>query len=541
MAEKIRNNFELKFIFLLLGLLFGLFLILPVLIIVFQSLGGETGISGRFYSNIIGKANFISSLKNSLAVSAAAGVLTTLLAFVLAYTVNYTNLNRTVKKFVSMLSVLPMFLPTITYGFAIIYSFGKQGLITMLVGRQIFDIYGYNGLLTGYVIYTLPVAFMLIQNGMEYIDKKFMTVSRIMGDSRLKTFISTVVTPLLGPLAAAFIQSFTLSFTDYGIPASVGGNMDLIANLLYNEMLGSLPDLHSGSAVAVIMLLPSVVSITLITWLSRYNIRYSRISRAKLPENRGRDFIFGLLSLLFLGIIVMILMIIFIVPFVKSWPYVPEFTTEHIRRILGDFVLVGVYKNSLLVSVLTAIFGTLTVYGAALISARSTFRGTLGKLLDSIALVTGTIPGMVLGVAFLLTFKGTAAQNTFFIIIVCNIVHFFSSPYLMMKGSLEKLNASWENTAKLMGDSWLKTVVRIITPNAASTLAEVFSYYFINAMVTVSAVIFITGARTMVITAKIKELQHFANFNEIFVLSILILLTNITAKGLFRLFTNRYK
>ena len=82
----------------------------------------------------------------------------------------------------------------------------------------------------------------------------------------------------------------------------------------------------------------------------------------------------------------------------------------------------------------------------------------------------------------------------------------------MMKGGLEKLNASWETTARLMGDSWLKTVVRIITPNAFSTLVEVFSYYFVNAMVTVSAVIFIAGARTMVITTKIKELQHFADY-----------------------------
>ena len=82
----------------------------------------------------------------------------------------------------------------------------------------------------------------------------------------------------------------------------------------------------------------------------------------------------------------------------------------------------------------------------------------------------------------------------------------------MMKGGLEKLNASWETTARLMGDSWLKTVVRIITPNAFSTLVEVISYYFVNAMVTVSAVIFIAGARTMVITAKIKELQHFADY-----------------------------
>ena len=142
---------------------------------------------------------------------------------------------------------------------------------------------------------------------------------------------------------------------------------------------------------------------------------------------------------------------------------------------------------------------------------------------------------MVLGVAFLLAFKGTQIQNTFFIIIICNIVHFFSSPYLMMKNSLEKLNASWESTAKLMGDSWFKTVVRIITPNTFTTLLEVFNYYFINAMVTVSAVIFIAGARTMVITTKIKELQHFADFNEIFVLSILILATTIIAKGLFKL------
>ena len=78
-----------------------------------------------------------------------------------------------------------------------------------------------------------------------------------------------------------------------------------------------------------------------------------------------------------------------------------------------------------------------------------------------------------------------------------------------------------------MGDSWFKTVIRVITPNAISSILEVFSYYFINAMVTVSAVIFIAGARTMVMTTKIKELQHFAKFNEIFVLSILILLINL--------------
>lgn len=123
--------------------------------------------------------------------------------------------------------------------------------------------------------------------------------------------------------------------------------------------------------------------------------------------------------------------------------------------------------------------------------------------------------------------------------IVCNLVHFFATPYMMMKNSLSKMNGSWEKTARLMGDSWLKTLIRVITPNALSSLLEVFGYYFINAMVTVSAVIFLAGARTMVITTKIKELQHFAKFNEIFVLSLLILITNGIAKLVFWFFADQ--
>lgn len=111
----------------------------------------------------------------------------------------------------------------------------------------------------------------------------------------------------------------------------------------------------------------------------------------------------------------------------------------------------------------------------------------------------------------------------------------------MMKNSLEKMNSSWETTAKLMGDRWIQTIIRVVTPNAMSTLLEVFSYYFVNAMVTVSAIIFITGARTMVMTAKIKELQHYAEFSEVFVLSLMILVINLLAKFLFQGLANRKK
>ena len=156
---------------------------------------------------------------------------------------------------------LPMFLPTITYGFAIIYSFGKQGLITRLLGRQLFDIYSFFGLMVGYVIYTIPVAFLLIHNTMGFVDKKTLTVSKVMGDKALSTFWIAVLRPLLGTFAGAFIQAFFLCFTDFGIPASVGGGYEVIATLLYNQMLGGIPDFNRGAVIAMVMLIPSIGTI----------------------------------------------------------------------------------------------------------------------------------------------------------------------------------------------------------------------------------------------------------------------------------------
>ena len=528
------KNKEIKFIYGIIIVLFATFLVIPLGSLLLQSFYNGNEFSFINYINTYQTTGFGHTLKNSFIVSLTSAFVSVVLAFIIAYSINYTRMFKWLKKFVVNISMLPMLLPTITYGFAIIYSFGKQGLWTKVFGFQLFDIYGFNGLLLGYVIYTFPIAFMLINNAMSYIDKKFIIVSKLMNDNYFKTFKNTLMIPLLGTLVAAFIQAFFLSFTDFGIPASVGGKYDVVASLLYNKMLGSIPDFAGGEVVAMTMLIPSIVSIALLHYLEKYNIRYNKISTIELKKNYARDVIWGSLSVIINVIIIAIFAVIIIVPFVGEWPYRITFTFENFISVFQDNALLGVIKNSLVVAILTALLGTLVVYGGALVTARSNLGKGLKKTIESIALITNTIPGMVLGIAYLLIFSGTPIQNTYLIIILCNIVHFFSSPYLMMKNALVKMNGSFETTAKLMGDNWLKTVTRIITPNALISLFEVFSYYFINAMVTVSAVIFIAGARTMVMTTKIKELQHFAKFNEIFVLSILILLINLIAKGVFK-------
>ena len=530
-----RKNREIKAIFAVMAVFFAGFLAVPMISVLVRSFTGSgEPASLAHYVEVFTGRGFLRALGNSFVVSICSALLATVLAFILAYTIHYTNVGKRYKWLISKAAILPMLLPTITYGFAIIYSFGKQGLLTKLFGRQLFNIYGFNGLLLGYVVYTLPIAFTLINNAMGYIDKRFMIVSRLMGDSPLQTFRMTIVIPLLGTLATSFIQTFFLCFTDFGIPASVGGRYEVVASVLYAEMLGSIPNFGNGAVVALIMMVPSVVSITVLHILEKYNVRYNKISPIELKKGVKRDAVFAVLSGAVLVCALSMFVVMFITPFIEEWPYRMNFTLEHVQAVFEDRQLYGVYVNSVMVALLTAFAGTLIAYGGALVTARSTVSGKLKKVIDSIALVTNTIPGMVIGLAYLFVFTGTPLQNTFPIIIICNIVHYFSTPYLMMKNSLSKMNASWETTAMLMGDSWVKTIARVVTPNALSTLLEVFSYYFVNAMVTVSAVIFIAGARTMVITTKIQELQYFNEFNEIFVMSLLILFTNLIARAVFR-------
>ena len=120
-----RHNRELHVIFGVIALLFLIFLAVPVLKLFGKSFL-DNGITTGFYTSVLHSKGFGRTLGNSFRVSAAAGVLATTIAFVIGS------------------GGADLYLPTITYGFAIIYSFGKQGLLTRVFGRQLFNIYGFR-------------------------------------------------------------------------------------------------------------------------------------------------------------------------------------------------------------------------------------------------------------------------------------------------------------------------------------------------------------------------------------------------------------
>ncbi|KOP65530.1 iron ABC transporter permease [Bacillus sp. FJAT-18019] len=519
---------EMRIIYTVILLLIAVFLFLPLLVLLVRSFGSDQGFTFGHYVSMGTNREFLVAIGNSVKISGVTAAITTVLGFILAYSIHCTKIYRPVKGLLRTIIMVPMLLPTITYGFAIMYSFGNQGLITRLVGRNWFEIYGWNGLLIGYIIYTLPPVFLLIHNAFKYIDKKFIIVSKLMGDGTMRSFLNTIMRPLAGALGGAFVLSFILSFTDFGIPASVGGTYPVVATQLYQVMLGSIPDFDQGAAIAVIMLLPAVFGIWLLNYLEKWNFHYDKLSDIELPRQRVRDTAFGILSSVIVLGMLSVFVVMFIAPWLSSYPYDMTFTFKHVRDVFQSSDLTGVYRNSLWVALLTAVLGTLVAYGSVLLNVRTSLKAR--STVDMVSMITNTVPGMVLGISYLLFFNGSSLKGTFIIIVLCNIVHFFTTPYLMAKNSLSKMNPSWETTGELLGDSWFKTVYRVILPNSASTVIEMFSYYFINAMVTISGIIFLVSAQTSLVASKIKELQHFAKFNEIFVLSMLIFFTNLIIK-----------
>lgn len=530
---------ELKILYVLITLTLAAILLYPLGCVLFQSiLTQDGGLGFSNYSSLLSQGTFWTALGNSFTVSGISAAIATVMAFFCAYGLHFTRIRPGVKKIIQIIVLLPLFLPSITYGFAVIYSFGRLGLVSQLLAPPPFSIYGFWGLLIADVIYTLPPAFLILYNAFFYVDRNFITVSKLMGDSPTQTFYITAIRPVVGSLLSAFILSFFLSFTDFGIPVSIAGEYEVIATQLYTTMMGAIPNFGEGAVIAMAMLVPSVASVVMLRWVDRFNFRYNKISKGEVSVNNVRDGLYLGYYLLISLALLSVFVVMFVVPFVKQWPYQPFFTLDVITRIVNDSSIWQVYEHSVFVALVSAAVGTLFCYAAALVKARSQLPDWCQTTMDSFAMITNTVPGMVLGIGFLFAMSGTPLANTFTILVLANLVHFFTTPYMMATSALSKMNAGWETTGALMGDSWIKTVSRVIVPNSLPTLLQMFQYFFVSAMVTISAVVFLTGARTMLLTTKIKELQYFEKFEEIFVLSLLVFMTNVAAKLIFDALSN---
>lgn len=508
MMQKNKKITILILIFLLTGLFFPL---LQMLI----------NVNWSEFINVLSSVSFRKAFFNSLFVTSIATIFSILLAYMLAYSLNRTNIKH--KEILKILITIPMLIPSISHGLGLINLFGNNGIVTKYFD---FNIIGSLGIIIGSIIYTFPVAFLMISDGFNYIDNNMYVTARVLNFNWWQTFKKVTIPYMKKPLFSAMFAVFTMIFTDYGVPLAVGGKYITLPVYLYKEVIGLL-NFSTGTIVGLVLLIPAFVSFIFDTFTKNHVNGNYEGGKYYIKENKLRDRIFTIFTY---GVIIIIFLIItsFIYyAFVDNVRLNPSLSTKHFTYILDN----GVFKylfNSLFISIAVSIIGTFISYFTAYITARN--KSKLTRFIHILTISSLAIPGIVLGLSYTISFNQTFIYNTFFILIIVNIIHFMASPYLMAYNALEKVNKDYELVAKTLNISQFRFIKDVIIPSTKGTILEVASYFFINSMITISAITFLFNTNTMPLALLINTYEGNMLLGEAAIISLIILLINIIVK-----------
>lgn len=499
-----------------------LFAILPLMTLAFH-------VSGSDWQYILNDTVFWEAIKNSLIYTTASAVITTVLALAAAYLLNSASLRK--KNLYVIALTLGMLVPTISVGLGLRILFGTNGFIDLLTGVEI-EVRGFPGLIMGSVITAFPATFLILYDALHYEDKGPYDAASIMGISRFSTFFKLTIPYLRIALISAFFACFTLIFSDYGMPMEIAGKVKTLPMYLYDQFMGSF-QYGRGAIAGFVLLVPSIISFVFdLIFKDQSSEEQDRLIKAEMSFSRAASAV-----LVVLCIILFTPQLAFIsLSFTRSFPNDLSFTFDHITSIFSNTHGVGLTAyifNSLELAFLTALLGTSFAYLLGYLSVRQT--GKMGKVIDLLALSTIAIPGLVLGIGFIFMFKGTNGTfyGTILILIIVNIFHFTGSPYLLAKNCLNKINSEYEFIGETLGISKGKIIKNVIIPSSATTLVEMFSYFFLNSMITISAVAFLCTYDNQPLSILITTYEKNSNYEMQSVISLIILFLNVAARGLF--------
>jgi iron(III) transport system permease protein len=495
--------------------------VLVPIVMLFSQIRGEDIVT------VFSSAQFLPMLKNSLITTVIAMVISVVLAFVLAYVINRTNVR--LKSVFMVLFTIPMLIPSISHGMGLVLLFGDNGLLTNLLGLHI-DLYGYVGIIMGSVLYSFPVAFLMFYDSLQYEDYTTYEAAEVLGLSKWRQFKTITIPSMNRTLVSALLAVFTMVFTDYGVPLMTGGTVMTLPVYMYREVIGMM-NFSNGAVVGVVLLTPAVVAFLGDLKNSNISGASSTVVKAfKIKENKTRD----IFAYIFLGVsfFIMCLPIIGFVclSFVKQYPIDMSFTFDNVTKLISSGI--GMYfVNSVAVALLTALFGTCLSYFAAYCSTRAKKRLS-SQVLHFMSMLPLAFPGVVLGLSYVMTFKNFPLYGTIFMLVIANVIHFFSSPYLMAYNSLSKFNPNLEDVAHTLGIGRIRMLLNVYVPSTMYTIVEMYSYFFVNAMITISAVSFLINFRTMPLALLIPQLESQSFIEGTALVSLMILGINLFEKGL---------
>lgn len=508
-------NFSKVLVFLFLSI----FVILPLFKLVI-------GIRLSDIKQIMQAPQFASMITNSVVTTSIATVLSVGLAYLMALAINRTNMKY--KSVFTVLFTVPMLIPSISHGLGLVLLFGDNGLITNLLGFNI-RLFGGTGIVLGSILYSFPVAFLLINNIFQYEDYTAYEAATVLGLNKWQQFKNITLPSFAPTLVATVFAVFTMIFTDYGVPLIVGGKMMTLPVYMYREVIGLL-NFSKGAIIGVILLTPAVIAFIFDLRTQEQESTSNVTRKYVVNDNYLRDRIAFLLCILIVFVVTLPIFMFVFLSFVKQYPIDLTFTLNNLKNALG--VGVGTYLlNSITIALATALFGTMSAYLTAFLTARSP-KSFSNMTLHMISMLSLAIPGVVLGLSYVIFFNGSFIYQTLLILLVVNVVHFFASPYLMAYNTLKMFNNNLEDISTSLGISRFRMLMDVYIPSTQNTIIEMFSYMFVNAMVTISAVSFLANLRNMPLSMLIPQLDSQGMIEATAIVSIIILTCNIAIKVL---------
>ncbi len=472
------------------------------------------------------------SIKNSVIIATVSTVITVFLAFWFAFALNRSCMRF--KGFFRLVAMAPILVPSLLPGIALVYLFGNQGMLKELLFGA--TIYGPIGIIIGSVFFTFPHAFLIISTALSISDARLYEASVVLRGSPWRTFWTvTIPGARYGLVSAAFVV-FNLVITDFGLPKVIGGQFNVLAVDIYKQVIGQ-QNFEMGAVVSVVLILPAIVAFTIdrlvqskqVALLSARSVPYSPSPNARLDWT-----LFGFSSLVAV-FIVGILAVCQFAALVKFWPYDLSFSLNNYQFDRMDGGGWGSYYNSIKLALLTAVIGTSVIFfGAYLVEKSNGFR-TGRTLFQMFAMLPMAIPGMVLGLSYIFFFNNPSnpfyfIYGTMAILVVSTVTHFYTVSHLTATTALQQMDREFESVSASLKQPTLKLFSRVTVPVSMPAILDISIYLFVNAMTTVSAVVFLYSPKTSLASIAVLNMDDAGDIAPAAAMGMMIFYTNAAAR-----------
>ena len=524
-------------IYMLIALAFPMYAILS------KGLQNKDGVFIGFenYINYFESPSLVYSIYNSLFVAITTTFITVTLAFVFAYALTRScMIGKTIFRSIAM---IPILLPSLLAGIALVYLFGNQGIIKELLFG--YKIYGPIGIIIAEVFYTFPHALLIIIIALSIADARLYEAATVLRSKPIRTFFTITIPSAKYGLTSAIFVVFTLVITDFGIPKVIGGQFSVLAVDVYKQVVGQ-QNFEMGAVVSVVLIIPAVIAFIVDRIVQRKQVAILTSRSVVYEPKKNRNFDLAMLAYccLISFFIFTILGMCFFASFVTFWPYNMSLSLDNYQFDLMDGGGWDSYYNSIRMACYTAVFGTIIVFSGAYFVEKSRGLKKGRSILHFLSMIPMAIPGMVLGLAYIFFFNHpnnplNFLYGTMAILVICTITHFYTVSHLTALTALKQIDNEFEHVGSSLKQPFYKTFFRVTLPISLPAIFEISIYFFVNAMTTVSAVVFIYSFNTHLASVAVLNMDDQGDIAAAAAMGMMIFYTNVSVRVAYVLLTKK--